>query len=210
MASDFSVRGGCCDAIAFKRARRSPASDAAFRSGPGAELIRPTSAEGDRDGAFDCANAVVAGMRQIVHAKTPTTALISIATSFHLRWNARRERVGTELRSDELDSQRSSWLLDPSPQLQDLLPQFRVCEVVSLRTDHDVRGRNEPPRAVERGTPRAVAIAVFPVRWTSSRRRWSWRCCRRDLVVMPLIIGRRLTDLNCQRKRCSVGVRQLA
>jgi hypothetical protein len=44
-----------------------------------------TAAEGDLDAAFDCADAVVAVTSQIVHANTPTMALIAIATSFHVR-----------------------------------------------------------------------------------------------------------------------------
>jgi hypothetical protein len=36
-------------------------------------------------------------------------------------------------------------LLDASPQLQDLLPEFRLREVRPLQTDHDPRSRAEPP-----------------------------------------------------------------
>jgi len=36
-------------------------------------------------------------------------------------------------------------LLDASPQLQDLLPEFRLREVGPLQTDHDPRRRAEPP-----------------------------------------------------------------
>ena len=66
----------------------------------------------------------------------------------------------------------SAELLDARPQLQDFLAELRFSEVHNIETRHD-RRCSAQPRAVERGTPRSMAMVTSTVRWTRSRRRWS-------------------------------------
>jgi hypothetical protein len=50
---------------------------------------------------------------------------------------------------------------------------FQLGQVSHCQTDHHGRRGAEPPPGVDRGTPRSVAMVRSPVRWTSSRSRWS-------------------------------------
>jgi hypothetical protein len=61
----------------------------------------------------------------------------------------------------------------PSSQLDNLLSEFRLRELRHIQTDNDRWRLAEPPRAVERGTPRSVATVTSPVRCTRFRSRWS-------------------------------------
>jgi len=60
-----------------------------------------------------------------------------------------------------------------SPERQDLLLEFGCRQVRHVQGDDDVRCLAEQPRAVERGTPRSVAMVTSPVPRTRSRSRWS-------------------------------------
>ena len=64
-------------------------------------------------------------------------------------------------------------LLHASPQLQDLSLEFRRRQVRHVEAHHNVRRLVEHPRAVERRTPRSVAMVTSPVRSTRPRNRWS-------------------------------------
>lgn len=78
---------------------------------------------------------------------------------------------GSEQGQHEPEQRRE--FLDASPQLGDLLSEFGLSQVRNIQTDHDRRSRAKPPRAVERGTPRSVAMVTSLVRWTRFRSRWS-------------------------------------
>jgi hypothetical protein len=86
---------------------------------------------------------------------------------------ARRRSLPTSCRSS--DSVRST--------------TWRLTTAVGARASH--------PRAVDRGTPRCVAMRRSPVRWTRSRSRWSERCCGPRVVGMRRIIR---YSADCRRK----------
>ena len=60
------------------------------------------------------------------------------------------------------------------------------------------------PRAVERGTPRSLAMVTSPVWWTRSRSRWSERRFGRGVDVMGTIIDLRTTRLSFAAKQVAV------
>ena len=64
---------------------------------------------------------------------------------------------------DRTEPEQRRELLDPSPQLQDLLSAFRLREVRNIQRDHDRRYLASRPRAIERATPRSVATVASPV-----------------------------------------------
>ena len=56
-----------------------------------------------------------------------------------------RQRESRGLQQGQHEAEQRRELLDASPQLQDLLPEFRLREVRHIQTDHDRRHRAEPP-----------------------------------------------------------------
>jgi hypothetical protein len=71
----------------------------------------------------------------------------------------------------QCEPQQRRELPDPSPQLQDLLSELRLCRSAPSRQTTAGGAAPSNPRAVERGTPRSVVRVTSPVRWTRCRRR---------------------------------------
>jgi hypothetical protein len=107
-------------------------------------------------------------------------------------------------KEDKGEPKEGGELLYASPELQDLLLEGRRAQVRHVQAHHDFGGLSSHPRAVERGTPRSVAMVTSPVRWTRFRSRWSQRCCGRAVVGMDMIISRSLMPLNSLRTMGSV------
>ena len=65
-------------------------------------------------------------------------------------------------------------LLDASSEFPDLVSEFaRTVRSATSRLTTTGSAVRSHPRAVELGRPRSVAMVTSPVRWTSSRSRWS-------------------------------------
>ena len=75
----------------------------------------------------------------------------------------------------------------------------RSARSASSRVTTTLGDARSHPRAVERGTPRSVAMVTSPVRRTRSLSRWSYCCCGRGVDGIRMMMGRSLTSLNCAK-----------
>jgi len=62
-----------------------------------------------------------------------------------VRQTLSREATPGSAEQGQREPKQSRELLDAAPQLQDLLPEFRLREVRHIQTDHDRRRRAAPP-----------------------------------------------------------------
>ena len=84
----------------------------------------------------------------------------------------------------------------------------RSARSASSRVTTTLGDARSHPRAVERGTPRSVAMVTSPVRRTRYLSRWSYCCCGRGVDGIRMMMGRSLTSLDCAKAPRDVARRR--
>ena len=75
-----------------------------------------------------------------------------------------RQREARDAQQDQSESEQRREFLHASSEFEDFVSEFQLGQVRHVQTDrHGQRGA-EPPRAVDRGTPRSVAMVRSSVR----------------------------------------------